>query len=137
MTARGRSCDAAETPDASHPWRPYPEVVRIRFRDCRIDTERFELTRGGEPVHLPLKAFRLLQILIERRPRAVSHQELYDHLWPGTFVQLSTLHKLLHDVRAALGDQGHDIVRTVYGFGFSFAADAVNESAVVSHADRW
>lgn len=98
--------------------------MRVAFGDCTFDSERRELCRGEEPVRLAPKAYRLLEILIERRPRAVPQQELYDELWPDTIVDFANLHNLVSQVRAAIGDRDHTAIRTVYGFGFSFAAPA-------------
>ena len=57
--------------------------MRAEFDDFILDTDRRELIRGGEVVRLAPKAFQLLQILIECRPKAVSQQELYDRLMAG------------------------------------------------------
>ena len=99
--------------------------MRATFGDFILDTDCRELSRGGQPVRLQPKAFQLLQILFESRPKAVSQQELYDRLWPDTFVEKSNLHNLIYQVRAALDDEDQTIIRTAYGFGFMFAAPAV------------
>lgn len=96
--------------------------MRVRFSDFILDTDRHELLRRGEPVHLPPKTFQLLQILAEERPKAVAQQDLYDRLWPETFVEKSNLHNLIYQLREALDDGEQTMIRTVYGFGFSFAA---------------
>jgi DNA-binding winged helix-turn-helix (wHTH) protein len=107
--------------------------MRLRFGDFILDTDRHELTRDGNAVRLPKKTFQLLQILAEERPKAVAQQDLYDRLWPETFVAKSNLHNLIYQLREALGDRDQTIVRTVYGFGFSFAAP-VSEAATMA---RW
>jgi len=96
--------------------------MRAEFADFVLDTDRRELSRGGQPVRLAPKAFQLLQILIEASPKAVSQQELYDQLWPETFVERSNLHNLIYQVRTAIADEDQTIIRTAYGFGFMFAA---------------
>jgi DNA-binding winged helix-turn-helix (wHTH) protein len=96
--------------------------MRVRFNDFILDTDRRELTRSGTPVHLPPKAFQLLGILAEARPKAVSQQEIYDSLWPDTFVDRSNLHNLVYQLREALNDTEQTIIRTVHRFGFSFGA---------------
>lgn len=107
--------------------------MRATFGDFILDTDRRELSRGGDPVPIPPKAFQLLQILFQSRPKAVSQQELYDRLWPDTFVEKSNLHNLIYQLRAALGDRDQTIIRTAYGFGFMFAAPAVQAASSV----RW
>ena len=96
--------------------------MRVPFGEFVLDTDRHELLRGSQPVHLPPKTFQLLQILAEERPKAVAQQDLYDRLWPDSFVEKSNLHNLIYQLREALEDNEQTIIRTVYGFGFSFAA---------------
>ena len=97
--------------------------MRVRFGDFVLDADRRQLLRGSELLHLPLKALQLLEMLIERHPKAVSQKELYDLLWPDTFVEKSNLHNLVYQLREALDDHDHAIIRTVYGFGFSFGPE--------------
>ena len=51
--------------------------MRIRFDDFVLDTDRRELLRNDQPLHVAGKALQLLQILIENRPKAVAQRELY------------------------------------------------------------
>ena len=46
--------------------------MRVRFGECVLDSITRELLVGRETVHLEPKAFDLLAILIENRPRALS-----------------------------------------------------------------
>ena len=101
--------------------------MRVRFGDFILDADRRQLLRGSELVHLPPKALQLLEMLIERNPKAVSQKELYDLLWPNTFVEKSNLHNLVYQLREALDDQDHAVSRTVYGFGFSFGPDVTRD----------
>jgi len=102
--------------------------MRVRFNQFVFDTDRHELWRGSEPLRLTPKAFRLLQILVENRPKALAQKELYDLLWPDTFVDPSNIHNLVYQLREALDDGGQAIIHTVYGFGFSFAAAAIEDA---------
>ena len=89
--------------------------MRVRFNDFVLDTDRRELLRGESRVPLRPKALQLLEVLIAQRPKAVSQQELSDRLWPETFVDKNALHKLMHQLREALGDDEQTTIRTVYG----------------------
>lgn len=104
--------------------------MRVRFGDCAFDPETRELFRGGKPVHLSPKAFRLLELLIAARPRALSKQELSKQLWPDTFVSEGNLASLAADIRAALGEKARDSrpLRTVYGYGYAFSGEALAET---------
>jgi DNA-binding response OmpR family regulator len=49
----------------------------LRFGDCALDPEALELRRGGEAVALSPRAFRLLLLLLQGRPRTLScHPEV-------------------------------------------------------------
>jgi DNA-binding winged helix-turn-helix (wHTH) protein len=99
--------------------------MRITFDRFVFDSERRELVEGTNVVHLGPKAFRLLEILIGNSPRALSKGDLYQQVWPGTFVDESNLAGLVNELRVALGDRARDprYIRTVHGFGYAFCAE--------------
>jgi DNA-binding winged helix-turn-helix (wHTH) protein len=104
--------------------------MRLRFGDCLFDSDTREVFRAGKPVHVSPKAFALLSALIERRPKAISKDELHALLWPDTFVSDANLPNLVAELRESLGDDAHDsrMIRTVPRFGYSFRADTVGEA---------
>src|SRR5262249_1087208 len=67
---------------------------------------------------------------VDRRPRAVSKDELFTLLWPRTFVTEASLAGLVAEIRRELGDDAREprYLRTVHGFGYAFSADGVLES---------
>lgn len=99
----------------------------IRFGLFELDRGRRMLLREGAGVHLSPKAFRLLEVLIERRPDAISKQQLHDEVWPETFVSESNLAGLITEVRGALGDDARSpaFIRTVHAFGYAFCGTDV------------
>ncbi len=100
--------------------------MRVRFGKCLLDSDTRELFVGGKPVHLEPKAFQLLELLLQERPKALSKKQIHEKLWPGVFVADTTLTSALADVRNAIGDKARKalFVRTVYGFGYAFGGDA-------------
>jgi len=100
-------------------------ALRICFGEFVLDDEARLLSRDGQPVHLTPKALELLEFLVERRPRAVSKDELHERLWPSTHVTGANLPVLVHEVREALGDdpQKPHWLRTVARFGYSFCGE--------------
>ena len=105
--------------------------MRLRFSDCVFDSDTREVFRSEKPVHVSPKAFALLGALIERRPKAISKDELQRLLWPDTFVSEANLPNLVAELREALGDDAHAprVIRTVPRFGYAFRADTSTESA--------
>jgi DNA-binding winged helix-turn-helix (wHTH) protein len=101
--------------------------MRIEFDPFVLDDDCRELLRQGVEIHLSPKAYELLKLLLQLRPRAVSKEELHRRLWSGTHVSEATLTALVSEVREALGESGqrHGRIRTVHGFGYAFAGTAV------------
>jgi len=104
--------------------------MRLRFGDCLFDGQTRELRRAGRLVHVQPKVFALLEILLARRPGAVSKDELTAALWPGTFVADGNLARVAANLREAVGDDGQTprFVRTVARFGYAFHGEAVPEA---------
>lgn len=118
-------------------------MARFRFDQFCFDSDQKALLRGGEPVRLTPRAFRLLELLLRRRPKAVSKRDLLDHIWSGNIVEEANLKTLVSEIRTAIEDRGGrgDVVRTVYGYGYAFAGE-VEEETTSAEADalvsiRW
>ncbi len=108
--------------------------MRLRFGEVTFDPEARLLLRGPSPVHLAPKAFDLLALLVQQRPRALSREELMNAIWPDVLVTEANLTSLVNDVRAALGEGAKQpaFIRTHHGFGYSFVADVIIEKAPVA-----
>jgi DNA-binding winged helix-turn-helix (wHTH) protein len=114
---------------------------RVSFGPFTLDGATHLLLRdpGRQPVHLTPKAYELLWVLVEERPKALSKTELHERLWPSTFVSEATLASLVGELRDALGERGREAryVRTVHGFGYAFAAEAREREASVQLPSSW
>jgi TolB-like protein/DNA-binding winged helix-turn-helix (wHTH) protein/tetratricopeptide (TPR) repeat protein len=108
--------------------------VIYRFRDCELDTERLEFRRNGIAQSLEPQVFRLVAHLIENRHRVVTRNELYDTIWNGRVVAEAALYSRIKSVRAALGDDGADPIRTVSRTGYQFVAEVVEIHAAAKEA---
>jgi DNA-binding winged helix-turn-helix (wHTH) protein len=99
--------------------------MELRFADCVIDTDRRQVFRGDREVTLSPKAYHLLTLLVDARPKAVAKQRLCEQLWPDTHVVDANLSNLIGEIRAAIGDRGHAprFIRTLHGFGYAFSSD--------------
>jgi DNA-binding winged helix-turn-helix (wHTH) protein len=113
--------------------------MRLVFGECEFDSGQRALLRHGSAVPLTPKAFQLLELLLDRRPEAVAKVELVERLWPETFVSDASLHNLVAEIRAALGDapRAARYIRTVPRYGYAFHGDArPSSTATISSATR-
>lgn len=55
--------------------------IALRFADCEFDTDRRELWRAGESVHVEPQVFELLAYLIGNNERVVGKDELLAAVW--------------------------------------------------------
>lgn len=110
--------------------------MRVRFDGFVLDTATRELLGTAGPIHLPPKAFDLLETLVERRPAAVPRADIEKRVWGGIHVSESSLAGLVGELRKALGDQARPprFIRTVHAFGYAFCGTAVPEGAAAPAA---
>ena len=83
-------------------------VIRPAQRDVLID---------GEPAKLGARAFDLLIVLVERRERVTSKDELLELVWPGLIVEENNLQVHISALRKLLGTQA---IATIPGRGYQF-----------------
>jgi DNA-binding winged helix-turn-helix (wHTH) protein len=97
-------------------------AVTLKFDKFVLDTSARRLLSGDREVHLSPKAFDLLQLLISRRPNAVSKAAIQDALWPSTHVVEANVANLAGEVRRALEDNRMTprFIRMVPRFGYVF-----------------
>jgi DNA-binding winged helix-turn-helix (wHTH) protein len=112
--------------------------VPVDFENCAFDSETRELKRNGVVEHLSPKAFHLLEVLLERRPNAVSRKELHQLLWPSSRVEDATLNGLVAEVRQAIGDDAKTsrLIRTIPVFGYAFCGAVTDVPAATSRPGR-
>jgi DNA-binding winged helix-turn-helix (wHTH) protein len=113
--------------------------MRVSFEGFVLDTSMRQLSRRGTRVHLEPKALELLELLVARRPAAVSKTEIQERLWPDTFVSESSLTGLVAQVRKALDDDRRQerFLRTVHGFGYAFIGQVTLGSAAATARLVW
>jgi DNA-binding winged helix-turn-helix (wHTH) protein len=100
------------------------------FGDCDLDTDSFELRRGGILERVEPQVFEVLRYLLLHRDRLVTKNELLDNVWGDRFVSESALTSRIKAARRAVGDDGSQqhTIRTVHGRGYRFIADVVERS---------
>jgi DNA-binding winged helix-turn-helix (wHTH) protein len=113
--------------------------MRFTFGDFVLDCGTRQLLRGGREVHTSPKELALLELLLRARPRAVSRTRLRAAIWPDAHVGETSLHVLVSQLRATLGEDAREprYVRTVAGFGYAFPAAADEEGAPIGVGRRF
>ena len=86
-----------------------------------LDTERHEVTVGGEPVELTATEFKLLRLLMERRGRVQTREHLLINVWNyETEIETRTVDTHVRRLREKLGAEA-DWVETIRGVGYRMA----------------
>ena len=113
--------------------------MKLRFGECELDTSARRLTRSGREVHLSPKAFELLKLLVECRPRAVSKAELLERVWQDVFVSDASLARVVNEVRDGIGDRARapQLLRTVHAFGYAFSGDVIEVDLSSPRSSCW
>jgi DNA-binding winged helix-turn-helix (wHTH) protein/tetratricopeptide (TPR) repeat protein len=95
-----------------------------QFHSFRLDPANLCLWRGDEQITLRPKAFDLLRYLVEHADRLVTHDEILEALWAGTYVNPEVVKKYIMEVRKALGDRpgARAFIETVPRRGYRFVA---------------
>jgi DNA-binding winged helix-turn-helix (wHTH) protein len=101
--------------------------MSVVFGACVFDRERRELIRDGSVVHAGPKLLKLLELLLDTRPRALTKDEIHKSIWTGTFVSDGTLTSLVAELRVAIGDDARTprLVRTIHGYGYAFCGEVL------------
>ena len=76
----------------------------FRFGDFVLHMERFELRKGGMPIHLQPKTFDVLCYLVSHPERLIDKDELLRAVWPDVIVTENSLTRCIKDLRKALDD---------------------------------
>jgi TolB-like protein/DNA-binding winged helix-turn-helix (wHTH) protein/Flp pilus assembly protein TadD len=110
------------------------------FHDFELDVGAYELRRKGRAVRLERQPMDLLILLVERRGKLVSRDDIVEHLWgKDVFVDVETgVHTAIRKVRQALRDspQNPAFVETVSGRGYRFIAEVQTDSGAFAGPDR-
>ena len=98
----------------------------LEFQGLVLNPETVRVTRDGDDIHLGVREFKLLSLLIERPERVFSRDQLLDLVWGhGVYVEERTVDVHMSRLRRALnkrvdgGPDRSDMIRTVRGVGYA------------------
>jgi DNA-binding winged helix-turn-helix (wHTH) protein/tetratricopeptide (TPR) repeat protein len=99
--------------------------VRYAFDDFELDTEAYELLRGGKRVKVQPKVLQLIRYLVQNHGRFVSKEEILAALWPSEHVTESSLFVCVRAARIALGQSNaqNRPIATLRGAGYRFVGE--------------
>ncbi|MDX2240141.1 MAG: response regulator [Leptolyngbyaceae cyanobacterium bins.302] len=108
----------------------------LSWENLQLDTDRNEVTCGGQPIRLTHKEYCLLELFLLNPKRIFSRSAILDRLWdfaesPGEET-VSTHIKCLRQKLKAAG--ASDLIETVYGLGYRLKALAQSSENSASQA---
>lgn len=100
----------------------------LTFKHLRIDAQRYEVTRDGQPIDLTALEFRLLMTLATYAGMVLSREQLLERVWGYDFYgeeRVVDVH--IGHIRQKLEDDPAEprFIITVRGVGYKFADDPV------------
>ena len=111
---------------------PQDLPAKFRFGSWSADPSADELMQGGRVVKLEPRTMRLLVTLAEAKGGVVTTERLFDAVWPGLVVTLSSLYEAVAQLRKALGP-GH--VTTVPRKGYRLVTPVIKDAPAHSLVD--
>lgn len=104
---------------------------RLALGTFVLDPQAGELlTSDGRMVRLRRQALDVLLVLGTRPGQVVTRDELMRRIWPDVVVGDGSLNQAIAEIRRALGDQAHEIVRNVARRGYVLVPAAPRSPAV-------
>jgi DNA-binding response OmpR family regulator len=99
------------------------EGERLQLGDLVIDVARHEATIDGKPLELTATEFKLLTVLVRRRGRVQSREQLLRDVWEyDTRIDTRTVDTHMRRLREKLGSAAK-YIHTVRGFGYRSASE--------------
>ncbi|WP_353646532.1 winged helix-turn-helix domain-containing protein [Mesorhizobium sp. WSM2239] len=96
-----------------------PALTPLRLNGRTVDLQRGAVTDGGgHTVTLRPQAGKVMKLLATRPGKLISNDELIQSVWGSIAVTDDSLVQCIKEIRKALGDENHKIVRTVLKRGY-------------------
>jgi two-component system copper resistance phosphate regulon response regulator CusR len=103
---------------------PAQREEHLRIEDLDIDTRHHRAVRGGAPLNLTPKEFRLLAHLVRCAGQVVSRAEIAEHVWDIDFkTDTNVVDVVVRRLRAKVDDPFEKkLVHTIRGIGYVLKA---------------
>lgn len=92
------------------------------FFEFRLDLEKQQLLKSGQPVQLSHKAFQILILLVQNSGQTTKKEDIFEQLWSDSFVEDANLTQHIYVLRKVLGrtPDGQSYIETVPRQGYRF-----------------
>jgi DNA-binding response OmpR family regulator len=101
--------------------RPFA-AASIEIADLRLDSATLEVTRAGRLLHLYPACLKLLRILMQASPAAVTREQLEHAVWGDNPPSSDMLRSHMHDLRKAVDDPfDQKLIHTLPRVGYRIA----------------
>ena len=106
-----------------------PPMTLLRLNGRMVDLQCGSVTDGaGYPATLRAQSAEVLKVLAAKRGEFVAKDELMQAVWGNIAVSDDSLVQCVIEIRKALGDDKHQIVRTLPKRGYVLEAKAIDDS---------
>ncbi len=116
--------------------------MQIQISDCfefngfKLDLRTRTLSYFKQDVPLRPKSFDVLAYLVRDAGTLIEKDEIFEAVWPGVIASDESLSRCISDIRTALDDKAKQVIRTIPGRGYQFAAEVATPSAVAEPRAR-
>jgi len=103
-----------------------PEQTRLQVGDLEMDLVSRSVSRGGQPIELQPREFKVLEYLMRHAEQVVTRTMLLENVWDYNFdPQTNVIDVHISRLRQKI-DRGHErsLLLTVRGAGYRLSADA-------------
>lgn len=99
---------------------PEPQACVLRLADLELDDDSKTVVRGGQPIHLTSKEYKLLHYFMANPGRVLSREQILEHVWNVEFdMGTNTIDVYVNYLRNKI-DKPFDsrLIHTVIGMGY-------------------
>lgn len=100
------------------------KTQKFKIGDWEVSLTACTLSKRDTEVKITPRSMDVLNYLSQNAGEVVSHDELLNQFWQGTFPSDHAVHKVIAELRSALGDDAHQpsYIRTIPKRGYSLIA---------------
>jgi len=108
---------------------------RFTLGDWTVSPELNSLDREGQVVHLEPKIMQVLVVLAEQPGHVVAKKQIFQRVWPDTFVSDEVLTRSISELRKVFEDNPREprYIQTISKSGYRLVAPVIEESRPSSH----